>query len=128
MSLEDFEILKKIGNGSFGKVFLAKHKPLNILVSIKQLDKKTVVQLKKQDAVMREKAILKKLQDVPFIVELLWTFMDDSSLYFVFDHCKYGNLSNLIDQQGILSDALSRFYAAEIVLALKYMHERRIMH
>ena len=46
---------------------------------------------------MREKAILKRLQDVPFIIELLWTFMDESSLYFVFDHCKYGNLSNLIE-------------------------------
>lgn len=77
---------------------------------------------------MREKAILKQLQDVPFIVELMWTFMDDSSLYFVFDYCKFGNLSNLIDQQGILSDALCKFYAAEIVLALKSLHERRIMH
>ncbi len=97
MCLEDFEILKKIGTGSYGKVFLARFKPLNILVAIKQLDKKTVVQQKKQEAVMREKAILKKLQDVPFVIELMWTFMDDTSLFFVFDHCKYGNLSNLID-------------------------------
>ena len=61
VSLEDFEIVKKIGTGSYGKVFLARHKPLNILVAIKQLEKKTVVQQKKQEAVMREKAILKKL-------------------------------------------------------------------
>ena len=43
VGIEDFEIMKKIGTGSYGKVFLAKHKPLNILVAIKQLDKKQVV-------------------------------------------------------------------------------------
>ena len=45
---------------------------------------------------MREKDMLKMLLNRPFIINLQMTFMDKDHLYFVFDHCKYGTLSNLI--------------------------------
>lgn len=45
---------------------------------------------------MREKAILKQLSGLPFVLQIKSAFMDDKSLYFVFDHYMYGTLSNLI--------------------------------
>lgn len=99
-TIQDYELVKKCGVGAYGKVYLARHKESSEHVAIKQLDKQALVKLNKQDAVMREKALLKQLQGAPFIIELLSTFMDAQSLYFVFEHCKYGTLSNLITQEG----------------------------
>jgi serine/threonine protein kinase len=52
---------------------------------------------------MREKDMLKKLVGKPFIIKLQQTFMDQENLYFVFDHCQYGTLSDLITNSGKLN-------------------------
>lgn len=49
---------------------------------------------------MREKAILKQLSGLPYLVQIKSAFMDSANLYFVFEHCMYGTLSNLITKQG----------------------------
>ena len=67
---------------------------------------------------MREKEMLKNLVDQPFIIRLQMTYMDAEHLYFVFDHCKYGTLANLVDNMGGLKDELVRHYTSEIVEAL----------
>ena len=77
---------------------------------------------------MREKAILKSLAGFPFLINLKMSFMDKANLYFVFEHCMYGTLSNLITKQGRLSEELCRIYASELVLGLKYLHEANVMH
>ena len=77
---------------------------------------------------MREKDILKQLNGKPFIILLRKTFMDRDSLYFVFEHCKYGTLSTLIDEKGKLEKDLCVFYAAQIVGALRNIHQMNIMH
>ena len=74
--------------------------PSGVLVAIKQLDKRDLLKKGKQDSVMREKAILQLLTGKPFIVQLKMTFMDQESLYFIFEHCMYGNLGGLIEVQG----------------------------
>lgn len=68
--IEDYALMKKIGNGAFGKVYLAKHIKTNEIFAIKQLDKQTLIKLNKQEAVMREKVILKLLQGIPNIIKL----------------------------------------------------------
>ena len=54
--------------------------------------------------------------------------MDDKSLYFVFDHYMFGTLSNLIQKQGRLEEQLCKLYAAELVMGIKLLHEKHIMH
>ena len=91
-----------MGEGSFGSVYLAQEKASGDYVAIKQLSKQDVTKKEKTDAVMREKNILKMLNGrngKPFIILLRMTFMDAESLYFVFEHCKYGTLSTLIDEK-----------------------------
>lgn len=61
---------------------------------------------------MREKDLLRKLSNKPFIVDLLATFSDKDYLYFVFEYCQYGTLSSLVGSLGRLSEELSRVYAA----------------
>lgn len=69
-----------------------------------------LVKLGKQESVMREKAILKQLLGLPFVVQLKCTCMDKESLYFVFEHCRNGSLSQLIKDQG------TRFWSLRFLL------------
>ena len=63
-----------------------------------------------------------------FIVDLKMTFMDTEHLYFVFEHCKYGTLSNLISQKGKLEPSVSVYFAASIVEGLQQCFDHKIMH
>ena len=77
---------------------------------------------------MREKEMLKTLVNKPFIIRLQLTFMDKDYLYFVFDHCMYGTLSNLITLKGGLEHKVVRQYSAEIIQSLDHCYESSIMH
>ena len=77
---------------------------------------------------MREKDLLKLLTNKPMIIKLQMTFMDKEHLYFVFDHCKYGTLSNLISIQGKLDKNVAVYFAASILLGLEQCFDHKIMH
>ena len=128
VTVDDFEFYKQVGEGSYGQVYLALQKDKNKFVAIKQLFKGDLIRMEKTEAVMREKDLLKLLTKRPFIINLQQTFMDRDNLYFVFDHCKYGTLSNLITQSGKLSPKVANFYAACIVQALQQCLDFQIMH
>lgn len=80
--LEDFKILKLIGIGSFGKVFLVKSLKDKKLYAMKVLFKDKI--LKKRQAIntMNERTILEKM-NCPFIVKLYYAFQDNNKLYLV---------------------------------------------
>ena len=128
VSIQDFELYKNVGEGSFGQVYLALHKQSNQFVAIKQLNKADLIRKEKTDAVMREKDILKMLIDRPFIIKLIMTFMDQECLYFVFEHCKYGTLSSLISIEGQLNHKVAVFFAASILESLQQCFNLNIMH
>ena len=98
--LSEFSIIRQLGTGAFGIVYLAREIKTQELVAIKQLDKQDLIKKNKTEAVMREKQVLKELTGKPFIIQIKQAFMDEESLYFVFEHCLYGTLSNLITVQG----------------------------
>ena len=101
--LQDFVYHKKVGKGSFGMVFFATDTKKGQAVAIKKLDKAYISRKNKIEAVMREKKILALLSGRPFIIDLYSTHQDDDTLYFVFEHCHYGTLSNLITLKEKLS-------------------------
>ena len=117
-----------MGEGSFGQVYLALFKENNSYVAIKQLHKADLIKKDKIDAVMREKSTLHSLKGRPFIIDLKMTFMDTEHLYFVFEHCKYGTLSNLITQKGKLEPRVAVFYAACLIEGLQQCFDLKIMH
>ena len=97
----DYTFVRKLGEGAYGSVNLMQDCN-NELFAIKCIDKKDILKLKKQESVIREKNLLLKLQNNPFIVKLYKTFSDEDSLYFVFEHCQNGTLSELIKEKGKL--------------------------
>ncbi|XP_063902161.1 cAMP-dependent protein kinase catalytic subunit alpha-like isoform X2 [Zophobas morio] len=128
LGFNHFTVVKQIGSGSFGRVYLCKHKVTGELVVIKALDKRFVVKTKQESQVMEEKHILKLLgqHGCPFTVKALASFQDLYMLYFVMEYIAGGELFAHLEaaRHHRFSEKRARYYVAELILALKYMHEK----
>jgi len=126
-SLEDFEFLKPISKGAFGQVFLAKHNRTNDLFAIKVLKKNNILRRKSVKRVNDEHKILQSANN-PFIVRLFYSFQSDENLFLVMEYLPGGDLLSLLENLGYFDVDIAKFYLAEIVLALEYLHKHGIIH
>ena len=107
-------------------MLLSKHKQTGQVVAVKQISKKQIMELGKMRSVFRERDLLKELNH-PFIIKLLGVDMDDQWLYFIFEVCENGDLSDLLGSKR-LTPALCRMYTAQMVQVLDYMQSLEVMH
>jgi len=127
-SVEDFEMLKVIGKGSFGRVLLGKHIKSNQVYAIKVLSKEAIVRQDEAKHIMSERNVLLGNVHHPFLVGLHYSFQTPQKLYFVLDYVNGGELFFHLQQEKKFSVARSLFYAAEITSALGYMHQLNIVY
>ncbi|CAB4063307.1 PKA [Lepeophtheirus salmonis] len=120
-SLEEFDRIKTLGTGSFGRVMLAQNKETKNYYAMKILDKQKVVKLKQVEHTLNEKRILQAIS-FPFLVSLEFHFKDNSNLYMILEFVPGGEMFSHLRKVGKFSEAHSRFYAAQIVLAFEYLH------
>ena len=76
----------------------------------------------------RERDISSELSDHKNVVKFHGSFQDEDNLYFLLEYCPYGSLSDLIKHFKTLPGELVRFYAAQIVAVLEFMHGKNILH
>uniref|UniRef100_UPI00358EED19 3-phosphoinositide-dependent protein kinase 1 n=1 Tax=Myxine glutinosa TaxID=7769 RepID=UPI00358EED19 len=124
---EDFKFGKILGEGSFSTVVLAKENATDKEFAMKILEKLHIIKEKKVRHVKREKDILSFLNH-PFFVKLFFTFQDEEKLYFGLSYAKNGELLKYIRKHRSFDEACTRFYSAEIVSALDYLHGLGIIH
>jgi len=124
----DFLRLKTIGKGSFGTVYLVKKKDTGNLYAMKVLLKQTVVEKNAVKHTINERQILKQV-DHPFIVSLKFAFQTDDHLFMVMPYMNGGELFfHLSEGDDVFSEERAKFYAAEITMALGYMHDNGILY
>ena len=92
----DFEFLKVIGKGSFGKVLLARHRAEGKLYAIKVLQKQAIMKRNEAKHIMAERNVLLKNVKHPFLVGLHYSFQTADKLYFVLDYVNGGEVCSLL--------------------------------
>lgn len=118
----DFEHLKVLGQGTYGKVLLVKEKSTGRLYAQKQLKKASmIVEEKKIQQTKTEKEILESVRH-PYIVKLFYALQDHDKLYLILEYAQGGELYHHLSNQAMLSETIVSFYAAEIALAINHLH------
>ncbi|KAJ2508971.1 cAMP-dependent protein kinase catalytic subunit [Coemansia sp. RSA 2049] len=125
-TLDDFQLLNTLGTGTFGRVFLSQSKLTKRFYAMKVLRKSQVVKLKQVEHINNEKNILEGARH-PFIVQLECTMQNERNLYMLMEYVPGGELFSHLRRAGRFPDDVARFYAAEIVLALDYLHSMKII-
>uniref|UniRef100_A0A672SVI6 Serine/threonine-protein kinase Sgk1 n=1 Tax=Sinocyclocheilus grahami TaxID=75366 RepID=A0A672SVI6_SINGR len=124
----DFNFLKVIGKGSFGKVLLAKRKRNGKCYAIKVLQKKVILNRREQKHIMAERNVLLKNVKHPFLVGLHYSFQTTDKLYFVLDFVNGGELFFHLQKERTFPEPRAKFYIAEMASALGYLHSLTIVY
>lgn len=127
--MEDFEFLKVLGRGAFGKVVLCREKHTRTIYAMKILKKSAVFDKNEVEHTLTENRVLRSVRH-PFIVGLKSSFTTDDRLCFVTEYVAGGELFVHLknERSKTFSEERTRFYAAEIVCALGYLHKRGIIY
>ena len=126
VTLDSFERLSEIGSGSFGTVYKVVKKDTRATFAMKCLSKFFLKKKKMLSYAISESKIMRELNH-PFILRLFYSFQTSSSLYLVMEYCEKGDLENLLEK-GRISELEAKFYAAEILLGLEYLHSLGIIY
>ena len=127
ITLDQLTYLISLGSGSYGNVSLVKTTKKNYLYAIKNISIKQTLYNNLTANIELEKSILLSI-DHPFIVKLVKTLKDDKFLYFLMDYIRGKELFDVIRDIDILSKSQTLFYGASIMLAVKYLHERKCIY
>ncbi|KAK7941177.1 uncharacterized protein PG986_013564 [Apiospora aurea] len=122
-SLGDFDMLRTLGTGSFGRVHLVQSKHNQRYYAIKA----QVVKMKQVEHTNDERKMLSEVKH-PFLITLWGTFHDCKNIYMVMDFVEGGELFSLLRKSGRFPNPVAKFYAAEVTLALEYLHAKNIIY
>ncbi|TCD70835.1 hypothetical protein EIP91_001525 [Steccherinum ochraceum] len=124
----DFEFLKLIGRGTFGRVFQVRKKDTKRIYAMKVLSKREIIAKKEVAHTIGERKILQRSLDSPFLVGLKFSFQTDTDLYLVTDFKSGGELFWHLQKETRFTEERARFYIAELVLALEHLHKYDIVY
>ena len=120
-SLSDFEHIKVIGRGTFGKVVLVKQKDTGQAFAMKILRKDIILDADVLESTLLEKEILLKAEH-PFLMGMYYMFQNDQKIFFVMRFSRGGELFSHLSAEGRFSEERARFYSIQIALAFGYLH------
>ncbi|PCH38288.1 cAMP dependent protein kinase [Wolfiporia cocos MD-104 SS10] len=132
LKLTDFEVKGTLGTGTFARVLLVRLRGASIpntqnCFALKVLRKTEVVRLRQVEHVNAERYILSRVRH-PFIVDLYATFQDSLNIYMLLSYVPGGELFTHLRRARRFTPDVTRFYLANIILALKYLHSFNIIY
>jgi len=127
LGLSDYEKIRVIGRGAFGEVRVVRDKSSGEIFAMKIMKKSEMLK-KNQVAHIRAERDVLALADNPWVVKLDYSFQDDKNLYLVMEFLQGGDLMTVLMDKDILSEEATRFYVAEIAMAIFSVHRLNYVH
>uniref|UniRef100_A0A8B9WTH1 Ribosomal protein S6 kinase n=1 Tax=Bos mutus grunniens TaxID=30521 RepID=A0A8B9WTH1_BOSMU len=132
VGIENFELLKVLGTGAYGKVFLVRKvsgHDAGKLYAMKVLKKATIVQkAKSAEHTRTERQVLEHIRQSPFLVTLHYAFQTETKLHLILDYINGGELFTHLSQRERFTEREVQIYVGEIVLALGHLHKLGIIY
>ncbi|KAL6637923.1 hypothetical protein ACP70R_025495 [Stipagrostis hirtigluma subsp. patula] len=126
-SMNDFEIGKYIGEGKFGKVYLAREKQSGYVVALKVIYKAKLEKYRFHAHLRREIEIQRGLNH-PNVLRLFAWFHDEERVVLVLEYAARGELYKVLRDAGRFSEQIAATYVASLAAALAYCHKKRVIH
>ena len=123
----DFEPLKLLGTGSFGRVLLVRKKNNNKLFAMKILLKSYLKQKNQQEHTKTERDLMVKINS-PFVMNIKYAFQDETQLYLVTEFMQGGDMFFHLHEQGKFNRERAKFYIIEILLGIEYLHKNNMVY
>jgi tRNA A-37 threonylcarbamoyl transferase component Bud32 len=123
----DFELMRVVGQGAFGKVFQVRKRDTQEIFAMKVMRKDRILERSHGEYVRAERDALTAVVH-PYIVTLRYSFQTSQKLYLVLDFINGGHLFFQLYRAGTFSEQLAKLYTAELVLAVAYLHSQGFVH
>ena len=127
LKLEDFKVLKNIGNSNFGKVFLVKYLPTHELYVMKSLKKDIFMKQQQIENTLLKKEILESIY-YPFIFNIIFIIETEERIYFIMEFLSGGDLNQNLRKFRTFEEDKVRVYGVQIALALEYLYKYGIVY
>ncbi|GAA5853039.1 hypothetical protein JCM3766R1_000850 [Sporobolomyces carnicolor] len=129
LTVNDFQVLRRIGQGSFGSVFMIRKRDTKRIYALKVINKSRITTPGALAQVFAERQVLALTVDSPFLVSLKFSFQSSTNLFFVIDYKGGGELFQHLQRDGgRFEESRVRYYVGEIVLAIEYLHEKGVVY
>ena len=127
LSYADFEPLKLLGTGAFGRVILVRYNSNNKLYAMKMLSKNQIKIKKQEKHSKNERDLMVKLNN-PFILNIKFAFQDESKLYIVSEFLQGGDMFYHIHHSTIkMTEDTVKFYVIELILGIEFLHKNNVI-
>ncbi|KAL2763214.1 RAC-beta serine/threonine-protein kinase isoform 4 [Daubentonia madagascariensis] len=127
VTMNDFDYLKLLGKGTFGKVILVREKATGRYYAMKILRKEVIIAKDEVAHTVTESRVLQNTRH-PFLTALKYAFQTHDRLCFVMEYANGGELFFHLSRERVFTEERARFYGAEIVSALEYLHSRDVVY
>ena len=127
ITIDDFQIVKVLGTGAFGKVSLVYNEELKRYFAMKSLKKEYIKKYQQTKHTKEERKIMEKI-DYPFISKLYYAFQTKKSLFMITEFMAGGEMFHHLHECGHFDENRTRFYIAELVLAIDHLHKNNILY
>eukprot|EP00049_Salpingoeca_infusionum_P023188 m.10799 g.10799 ORF g.10799 m.10799 type:complete len:602 (-) comp5618_c0_seq1:120-1925(-) len=128
---ENFDLLKVIGQGGYGKVFQVRKRDggdKGSIYAMKVLKKATIIRSSKDVHHAKSERSILELVRFPFIVDLFYAFQTNGKLYLILEYLSGGELFMYLEREGMFLEHQALFYTCELVLAIEHLHDLGIIY
>ncbi|KAJ3220714.1 hypothetical protein HK099_004064 [Clydaea vesicula] len=127
MRVTNFQIIKQVGQGGYGQVFLARKKDDQNICALKKMSKQLLLKLGEVQHILTERDILTRT-DSPWLVKLFYAFQDSQNVYLAMEYVPGGDVRTMFCNSGVLREYSARFYIAEMLMAVSEIHKLGYIH